>query len=315
MSILGALGIGGRTRNTSLPVGNDIKNTLPDATYLESMQKALQGDVASTLSGGEKLAALGALLKSASRGSQVSPQAVMASVQQTAQNRAATQLQLAQLQAAMNERAKFKAAAEEHAKTITDENKREAFLALPMDEQVKRMYEFTKDATPFQIQKSNDKTFMVMSDKSVVELTDIPENVEGEWKQYDYNGDGVAEEVWLNKRTGKPILNAEQKVLAVSPGMTPVQKDASVRGWAQYGLDVKRFKRGDGAGEGGGSKKEQQIYVGGTGGQAVKTLAYRDKTSPTGWRQYGTNMVVRRVASPSGGIDDLEALAARLKGD
>jgi hypothetical protein len=250
MGILQTLGIGGRSRSTALPVGNDVKNTLPDITSLDSIQKALQGDVASTLSGGEKLAALGALLKSASRGSQVSPQAVMASVQQTAQNRAATQLQLAQLQAAMNERAKFTGAAQEYAKTITDENKRKAFLALPMDEQVKRMADFTKDATPFQTKEINGKTFMVMSDKSVQELTGLPENVEGEWKQFDYNGDGIAEEVWINKRTGQPILNAEQKVLAYSPGMTPAQKDASARGWIGVRLDQARFKRGDGSGEG-----------------------------------------------------------------
>jgi len=52
----------------------------PDLT--NRLLQIMSGNLAGTLSGGEKLSALGALLKSVSRGSQSSPQQVMQSIQQ-----------------------------------------------------------------------------------------------------------------------------------------------------------------------------------------------------------------------------------------
>lgn len=225
---------------------------LPDMSYLDNIRKIAQGDLSSALTGGDKLIALSGLLRSVARGSRTTPQEAMAQVQQAALGRASTQMQLAQLEAAQAARLKQQMDAKAFSETIRDPAKRQTFLALPAEEQVKRMAKFTEDATPFGTKEANGKTFMIMSDQSTVELSGIPEDVKGEWRSYDINGDGIAEDVFTNTRTGKPIMNEDQKVLFVSPGMTAAQKDASVRGWAGYGLDVKRFQRGDGAGDGAG---------------------------------------------------------------
>lgn len=285
-----------------LPKKTVDSTALPDTSYVDAMRKISQGDLRSVLTGGDRLMALSGLLGSVARGSRTTPQEAMAQVQQTALGRASLQMQLAQLEAAQAARLKQQTDAMAFSETIKDPAKRRTFLALPPEEQVKRMAKFTEDATPFGTKEANGKTFMIMSDQSTVELSGIPEDVKGEWRSYDINGDGIAEDVFTNTRTGKPIMNENQQALFVSPGMTAAQKDASVRGWANYGLDVKKFNRGDGAGGGSGGGKEQEVWVGGTGGKPVKTLAYRDKSSPTGWRQYGTNMVVRRVPNPGNGL-------------
>lgn len=101
-----------------IPMDAATAKTTPDATYLENMQKLLKGDVSSALTGGEKLMALGALLRSAARGSQVTPQEVMGQVRQTAQTRAATQLQLAQLQAKAQQEQRQKAFISQYASVL-----------------------------------------------------------------------------------------------------------------------------------------------------------------------------------------------------
>jgi hypothetical protein len=70
----------------------------PTAKYVQDMQRLMSGDIRQALTGGEKLMALGALLRSGARRSQTTPQEVMQNVRQTAQGRVASQLQLAQLQ-------------------------------------------------------------------------------------------------------------------------------------------------------------------------------------------------------------------------
>ena len=233
--------------------GKSLDGTmLPDMSYLDNIRKIAQGDLSSALTGGDKLIALSGLLRSVARGSRTTPQEAMAQVQQAALGRASTQMQLAQLEAAQAARLKQQMDAKAFSETIKDPAKRQTFLALPPEEQVKRMAKFTEDATPFGTKEANGKTFMIMSDQSTVELSGIPEDVKGEWRSYDINGDGIAEDVFTNTRTGKPIMNENQQALFVSPGMTAAQKDASVRGWAAYGLDLKRFRRGDGAGDSSG---------------------------------------------------------------
>lgn len=106
-----------------IPMDAATAKTTPDATYLENMQKLLKGDVSSALTGGEKLMALGALLRSAARGSQVTPQEVMSQVRQTAQTRAATQLQLAQLQAKAQQEQKQKAFISQYASVLPEKQR------------------------------------------------------------------------------------------------------------------------------------------------------------------------------------------------
>lgn len=232
--------------------GKSLDGTMLPDMSLDNIRKIAQGDLSSALTGGDKLIALSGLLRSVARGSRTTPQEAMAQVQQAALGRASMQMQLAQLEAAQAARLKQQMDAKAFSETIKDPAKRQTFLALPPEEQVKRMAKFTEDATPFGTKEANGKTFMIMSDQSTVELSGIPEDVKGEWRSYDINGDGIAEDVFTNTRTGKPIMNENQQALFVSPGMTAAQKDASVRGWAAYGLDLKRFRRGDGAGDSSG---------------------------------------------------------------
>lgn len=220
MGILQTLGIGGRSRSSTLPVGNDIKNTLPDATYLESMQKALQGDVASTLSGGEKLAALGALLKSASRGSQVSPQAVMASVQQTAQNRAATQLQLAQIQAKAQQDA---ALAQNQNALIASLPKQFQDIANSMDPEKRGAWIANLRMQPTYKRVQEDgkwKTKVTYLQSGLVE--DAPFQLPANLEKGYLNGKAV----WYDKDSGQPFIDPTtgQPAEAGDP-MSPAERE------------------------------------------------------------------------------------------
>lgn len=77
----------------------------PDLT--NRLLQILGGNLGGTLSGGEKLSALGALLKSVSRGSQTSPQQVMQSIQQQKMAEVQGALQIQELRKAAAEKAKY----------------------------------------------------------------------------------------------------------------------------------------------------------------------------------------------------------------
>lgn len=225
-----------------------VDNTaLPDTSYVDAMRKISQGDLRSVLTGGDRLMALSGLLGSVARGSRTTPQEAMAQVQQTALGRASLQMQLAQLQAAADAKAKREATLAAFANTLP-EDKRQTFLALPAEEQNKMLSE-NVNPTPFQMKEVNGKTYMVFRSGDKKEI-DLPTDVKGVFQEIDYNKDGVAEKVFVDERTGQPILNAQGQPLVYGLGMTPAQRDASARGWAEHGLSVKRFNRGDGAGDG-----------------------------------------------------------------
>lgn len=224
-----------------------VDNTaLPDTSYVDAMRKISQGDLRSVLTGGDRLMALSGLLGSVARGSRTTPQEAMAQVQQAALGRASLQMQLAQLQAAADAKAKREATLAAFANTLP-EDKRQTFLALPAEEQNKMLSE-NVNPTPFQMKEVNGKTYMVFRSGDKKEI-DLPADVKGVFQEIDYNKDGVAEKVFVDERTGQPILNAQGQPLVYGLGMTPAQRDASARGWADYGLSVKRFNRGDGAGD------------------------------------------------------------------
>lgn len=75
----------------------------PDLT--NRLLQVLSGQLGGTLTGGEKLSALGALLKSVSRGSQTSPQQVLQSIQQQKLGEVQGALQIQQLRKAAAEKA------------------------------------------------------------------------------------------------------------------------------------------------------------------------------------------------------------------
>jgi len=75
----------------------------PDLT--NRLLQVLSGQLGGTLTGGEKLSALGALLKSVSRGSQTSPQQVLQSIQQQKLGEVQGALQIQELRKTATEKA------------------------------------------------------------------------------------------------------------------------------------------------------------------------------------------------------------------
>lgn len=90
----------------------------------------MSGQLGGTLSGGEKLSALGALLKSVSRGSQTSPQDVMRSIQQQKMAEVQGALQIQELRKAAAEKAQREAFLQSGAARITDPAERDLFMSL-----------------------------------------------------------------------------------------------------------------------------------------------------------------------------------------
>lgn len=84
----------------------------PDLT--NQMLQILSGNLGGTLSGGERLSALGALLKSVSRGSQTSPQQVMQGIQQQKLQQVQGALQVQELRKAAEQKAQMDALKSEY---------------------------------------------------------------------------------------------------------------------------------------------------------------------------------------------------------
>lgn len=92
----------------------------PDLT--NRLLQVLSGQLGGTLSGGEKLSALGALLKSVSRGSQTSPQQVLQSIQQQKLGEVQGALQIQQLRKAAAEKAQTDALKAEYVSQLGQSN-------------------------------------------------------------------------------------------------------------------------------------------------------------------------------------------------
>ena len=104
------------------------QTTSPDLT--NRLLEIMGGNLGGTLTGGEKLSALGALLKSVSRGSQTSPQQVMQGIQQQKMQEVQTALQIQELRKAAAEKAQRDAFIQRGAASITDPNERDLFMSL-----------------------------------------------------------------------------------------------------------------------------------------------------------------------------------------
>lgn len=89
----------------------------------------MSGQLGGTLSGGEKLSALGALLKSVSRGSQTSPQQVLQSIQQQKMAEVQGALQIQELRKAAAEKAQYEALRNRLAENEKDPQ-RKAFIQI-----------------------------------------------------------------------------------------------------------------------------------------------------------------------------------------
>lgn len=100
----------------------------PDLT--NRLLQIMSGQLGGTLTGGEKLSALGALLKSVSRGSQTTPQQVMQSIQQQKLAEVQGALQIQELRKAAAEKAQREAFLQSGAARITDPAERDLFMSL-----------------------------------------------------------------------------------------------------------------------------------------------------------------------------------------
>lgn len=80
-----------------------------DEEQTAMLSKLASGDISGSLTGGDKLIALGALLKSVSRGSKTSPQEVVQNLQQSKLQEMQTKVQLGQIQAEAARKARIKA--------------------------------------------------------------------------------------------------------------------------------------------------------------------------------------------------------------
>ena len=92
----------------------------PDLT--NRLLQIMSGQLGGTLSGGEKLSALGALLKSVSRGSQTSPQDVVRGIQQQKMAEVQGALQIQQLRKAAAEKAQSDALKAEYVSQLSQSN-------------------------------------------------------------------------------------------------------------------------------------------------------------------------------------------------
>lgn len=212
----------------------------PEAQYLQNMQRLSQGDVSSVLTGGDKLLALSALLGSVARGSRTTPQEVMAQVQQQAQGRIGSQMQLAQLQAKAEQDRRNKEFLKTYSQALP-EDKRGVLENLPADEALKLVsQEAFRPKQVFQTKRDPDTGNMriIFGDGSS-QVTDIklPANTESR----DIGG---AIQV-VDKDTGKVIET-------ITKTMTPYQV-------ANFGLAQRREARATSAPSGGGGST-QYIY-------------------------------------------------------
>lgn len=107
--------------------GTDLTNRL---------LQIMGGNLSGTLTGGEKLSALGALLKSVSRGSQTSPQDVMRSIQQQKLQEVQGALQIQELRKQAMQQAQTEAGLQAYAARLPDDQ-RAVFDRLPLEEKIK----------------------------------------------------------------------------------------------------------------------------------------------------------------------------------
>lgn len=117
------------------PVPSDISGAAPEAPFSGSadltnrLLQIMSGNLGGTLSSGEKLSALGALLKSVSRGSQTSPQQVMQNIQQQKMQQVQGALQVQELRKAAQRQAQTEGYRQQLVNAETDP-KRKAFLQI-----------------------------------------------------------------------------------------------------------------------------------------------------------------------------------------
>lgn len=145
---------------------------------LAQLTKLLSGDLSGSLTGGDKLLALAALMRSATRSGRragLTPQQVMGQLQQQKVAEVQNRLQIEQLRAAEAQRQQQEQAMSQFVSTLPPD-KQALFPGLDAEGKQAMLKEHLSPQ-PFQIVKSGGESFMVFRDKSRVKL-DIPRDVE-----------------------------------------------------------------------------------------------------------------------------------------
>jgi len=116
--------------NTDTVPGAPAASTSGSPDLTNRLLQIMSGQLGGTLTGGEKLSALGALLKSVSRGSQTSPQQVMQSIQQQKLQEVQGALQIQELRKAAAEKAQREGFITQASSRITDPAEKDFFMSL-----------------------------------------------------------------------------------------------------------------------------------------------------------------------------------------
>lgn len=266
----------------------------PDS--IAQFTKLLGGDLSGSLTSGDKLLALAALMRSATRSGRragLTPQQVMGQLQQQKVAELQNRLTVEQLRAAEAQTRQQIADTVEYANTLP-ESKRKAFLSLPVEKRVERMEteEFRQRQWVGTFTDANGVTMNRFLDGSYEPAGyDLPPDIEID--TYDSNGDGVAERVVLNKIT--------REIIETRPlGETPNQIAAGLR--ADRGLDIRERIANRPPSGGGGGKRNAPAEIYDVSGNRV--LAEFDPGS----RQYyvpGTMTVIKRGVTPVTGLKRL----------
>lgn len=244
---------------SSLGLTGDTAKTIPDASYLEQMQNLLKGDLSSSLTSGEKLMALGALLRSAGRGSQTTPQEVMGEIRKTAQNRTATQLQLAQLQAAAAQKAQQRNLISEFAGALDNPQQKQALLALGEDKAAEQMAQVA--FRPRQVQQivadQAGNSRIIFGDGTTGTL-DFKMERGSKWIQADPTGSGATVLLLVDDKTGKPVLDADGKMQTMAMGSSWVEMQRIAQGWENVRL---RGQEANNAGASSGATRSTPVQI------------------------------------------------------
>ena len=260
---------------------------------LAQLTKLLGGDLSGSLTGGDKLLALAALMRSATRSGRragLTPQQVMGQLQQQKVAELQNRLTVEQMRAKMAQEQQQIADTVEYANTLP-ESKRKAFLSLPVEKRVERMEteEFRQRQWVGTFTDANGVTMNRFLDGSFEPAGyDLPPDIEID--TYDSNGDGVAERVVLNKIT--------REIIETRPlGETPNQIAAGLRADRRLEISQQIANRPPS----GGGKRNTPAEIYDLSGNRV--LAEFDPNA----RQYyvpGTMTVIKRGVTPPG--SDLE---------
>lgn len=224
------------------------------ANSLAELTRLLGGDLSASLTGGDKLLALSALMRSATRSGRragLTPQQVMGQLQQQKVAEMQNRLTIEQLRAAEARRQQQARMVNEYAGALEDPQQRAALMALGPEEAAKKISEVA--FRPRQVQQivTDDKgeTRLVFGDGTSGTL-DFKLERGAKWIKGDPMGTGTQVLVKVDEKTGDPIQEdgeyvtmavgtswADQKRIANETERVRIARDTAASGGGNRGSD------------------------------------------------------------------------------